>query len=48
MNVTSATALKSSLGRLVRVNVVVAGSTVGTANDCATGGSGDGMVIRSA
>ncbi len=38
-NITAAMAVKASAGRLVRVNVVVAGSAAGTANDCATTGA---------
>jgi hypothetical protein len=38
-NVTAATAIKAAPGRLMRVSVVTAGSTVGTANDCASTGA---------
>jgi len=38
-NITSATAIKATAGRLVRISVIVAGSAAGTANDCATTGA---------
>jgi hypothetical protein len=38
-NITSATLVKASAGRVVRVSVIVAGSTAGTVNDCATTGA---------
>lgn len=37
-NITAATVVKATPGRLVRINVLVAGAA-GTANDCATTGS---------
>ena len=39
LNITAATVVKAAKGRLVRINVVVAGSAAGTANDCATTGA---------
>lgn len=38
-NITAATAIKASPGRLVKISVIVAGSAAGTANDCATTGA---------
>ncbi|KWN80868.1 hypothetical protein WM24_23835 [Burkholderia ubonensis] len=38
-NITAAAVVKATPGRLVRINVVVAGSAAGTANDCATTGA---------
>lgn len=38
LNITTATVVKATPGRLVRINVVVAGAA-GTANDCATTGA---------
>jgi hypothetical protein len=37
--ITAATVLKAAPGRLVRINVVVAGSAAGSANDVATTGA---------
>lgn len=39
LNISAATVVKATPGRLVRINVVAAGSTAGTANDCATTGA---------
>jgi hypothetical protein len=39
LNITAATVVKATPGRLVRINVLVAGSTAGSANDCATTGT---------
>jgi hypothetical protein len=39
LNITTSTVIKGTSGRLVRVNVVVAGSTAGAANDCTTTGA---------
>ena len=36
LNITAATVVKATPGRLVRINVIVAGSAAGTANDCTT------------
>jgi hypothetical protein len=38
-NITTATVVKATPGRLVRISVIVAGSAAGTANDCATTGA---------
>jgi hypothetical protein len=38
-NVTSATVIKPSLGRVYHISIVVAGSAAGTLNDAATTGS---------
>ena len=38
LNITAATVIKASAGRLARINVIVAGAA-GTANDCATTGA---------
>ncbi len=38
-NITAATVIKATPGRLVRISVVTAGSAAGTANDCATTGA---------
>ena len=38
-NITAATVVKATPGRLIRVSVVVAGSAAGTANDCITTGA---------
>lgn len=38
-DITSATALKTTPGTLVTVSVIVAGTTLGTANDAATTGA---------
>jgi hypothetical protein len=38
-NITAPTVVKASTGRLARISVIVAGSAVGTANDCATTGA---------
>jgi hypothetical protein len=38
-DITSATTIKASPGRLIKISVVVAGSAAGTANDCAATGS---------
>lgn len=38
LNITAATVVKASSGRLVRINVLTAGSTTGTANDATTTG----------
>ena len=35
-NVTAATVIKASPGRMVRVDVIVAGSSAGSVNDCTT------------
>lgn len=39
LDISAATVVKATAGRLVRINVVTAGSTTGTANDCATTGA---------
>lgn len=39
LNLTAATVVKATAGRLVKVNVIVAGTAAGTANDCATTGA---------
>lgn len=39
LNVTAATVIKAAPGRTVRINVIVAGSTLGSVNDCATTGA---------
>jgi hypothetical protein len=39
LNITTATVIKASAGRLAMVSVLVAGSTDGTANDCTTTGA---------
>jgi len=39
LNITAATVVKATPGRLVRISVIVAGSTVGTANDVITTGA---------
>lgn len=36
LNITAATIVKASAGRIFRFSVVVAGSATGTVNDCAT------------
>jgi len=38
-NITVATVIKAVPGRIARVSVLVAGSTVGSVNDCATTGT---------
>lgn len=38
-NITAATVVKATPGRLVRIDVITAGSAAGTANDCATTGA---------
>jgi hypothetical protein len=38
-NITAATVIKATPGRLVRISVVTAGSAAGTANDCDTTGA---------
>jgi len=38
-NITAATVVKATPGKLVRISVIVAGSAAGTANDCATTGA---------
>jgi hypothetical protein len=38
-NITAATVIKATPGTVLRFNVVVAGSTVGSINDCATTGA---------
>lgn len=38
LNISTATVVKASSGRLVRINVVTAGTTAGTANDTTTTG----------
>ncbi|VWB07166.1 hypothetical protein [Burkholderia lata] len=38
-DITTATVIKGAPGRIFRVNVLVAGSTVGTVNDCLTTGA---------
>ena len=39
LNVTAATVIKATPGTVYNVNVIVAGSTAGTVNDCATTGA---------
>ncbi len=39
LNITAATAVKATSGRVTRACVTVAGSTAGTINDCATTGA---------
>lgn len=39
LNITAATVVKPSRGRLVRINVIAAGSAAGSANDAATTGA---------
>ena len=39
LNITAATVVKAAPGRLIRLNVLVAGSATGTVNDCATTGA---------
>lgn len=36
LNITAATVVKATPGRVFKVSVIVAGSTAGTINDCAT------------
>jgi hypothetical protein len=38
-NITAATVIKATRGYIARVSVIVAGSAVGTINDCATTGA---------
>lgn len=39
LNIAAATVVKAAPGRLVRINVNTAGTTAGTASDCATTGA---------
>jgi dethiobiotin synthetase len=39
LNITAATVVKAAPGRLIRISVVVAGTTVGTVNDTTTTGA---------
>lgn len=39
LHITAATVIKAAPGTVYQVNVIVAGSTVGTVNDCATTGA---------
>lgn len=39
LDITAATVVKATPGRLIRVSVLVAGSATGTVNDCATTGA---------
>jgi len=39
LNITAATALKVGAGRVLKIQVLVAGSAAGTVNDCATTGA---------
>jgi hypothetical protein len=39
LNITVATVVKATPGTIIQLNVVVAGSTTGTVNDCATTGA---------
>lgn len=46
LNITAATVVKASKGRICKVNVLTAGSTVGTVNDVSTtGGAAAGNLV---